>query len=572
METITNTLGKWNELAILSSVAILLSLISLEFLKLTRNLKIFSYIILGFSLFLLAVTNFPIIFLGAFQLSVFTLIGIFSVVFFVYFLASSYETTRKKAGEDAVDTNISLQKRRVPVASLVVLIISVLFTFAGNQIGPSIQRYFQVTSYEERPTWTWTTEAAWSSVKTKPLTGYGPNNFDISWAAHKPDSINNTAAWNIEFLNGVGFIPTSLFTTGPIGFVGWLAFIGLFLYLGAKALFMKFKDGFTHYIVISSFLIGLFLWLIAFIYVPTTAILVLTFLFTGLFFGALIQEGVIKEKVFVFENSKAKTFTSIMALVIILVGSIFWIYTLGQKFVSTIYASKGAIEYANAQNEEGLIAATQNYQRALNLSVEDAYLRAVSNIHLARASLALGNESGNPSDIQFNFRSHYQNALGAANLSIVQDPYNFQNHLTRGGVAESVIALGVADAYENAKQNYEQAKVLNPNGPVVNFLLARLEYANQDYKKAAEEFEKVVVKYPFYSNARFFLALSYNQLGRKDEALVQLQQIKLLNPENQEIDTLIGQIQGGTPAPAPAAATSTPATPRATSTATSTSQ
>jgi hypothetical protein len=563
--TTSNTVGKWNEMAIMSSVAILLSLISIEFLKLSRNMKVLSYVVLVFSLFLLAVTNFPLIFFGVIQFSSFTLIGLFALVFFVYFLASSYEMTRKRTVEEEVGEE-KLQKRRIPIASLVVLVISVFFTFASAQIGATLQNYFQVSSYEERPTWSWTASAGMESLKNKPLTGYGPNNFETAWAMNKPESINGTAAWNIDFMNAVGYIPMSLFTVGPLGLLGWLAFMGIFIFLGFKALFMKYKDRFSQYITISSFLIALFLWIIALIYVPTIVVLIMTFLFTGLFVGSLIQEQVINEKSFVFETSKAKTFASIMVLVVLLVGAIFWSYAVGQKYASTYFASKGAALYANAQSEEDLVNATGYYARAIGLSAQDAYLRAVSNISLARAGLVLNNNDLEQSQVQLNFTTQYQTALAAANDSITLDPYNYQNYLTRGSVAEAVISLGVPDAYQSAKQNYEQAQKLNSNSPLIAFMLARLEYSNQNYQSAVESFEKVVTTYPYYSNARYYLALSYYQVGRKDDAVTQLQQIKLLNPGNPDIDSLINSIQEGSPAPVQ------PVGPAGTSTATTTAQ
>lgn len=637
LSTTSNTIGKWNELAVVSGIALLLSLLSIEFLKLTRGFKIFSYVILVLSVFLTAVTNFALISENSFQVSFFSLIGVFALVFFVYFLSSSYEQSRKEAaiGDDVVDraaASKSFKKRRIPYASLVVLIISVIFTFGYREIGSYVQNHFGVSSYEERPTWNWTAKTAWSSLKEKPFTGFGPNNFSTSWALNKPQDVNQTSVWSNDFISGVGYIPSAIVTTGPVGFIAWLLFLAAFLTFGIRSLFVKYKDRFSHYLTVSSFLVSLFLWIVTFMYIPTTVVLVLTFLFTGLFLASLLREGLLKEKTFVFENSREKTFASIMVLVVILVASIFWAYAVGQVFASSVYASKGAVQYANAANDADLLKAQELYTEALRISPSDSYLRSITNINLARAQLTLNDQSLSQDQLRTNFIASYQNAYGAANDAVKYDPNNYQNYLVRGAVSESIVGLGVPtvagsgvpDAYTDAKTNYAQAEKLDPRNPLIPLLMARLDFSKKDdasakqdianalnlkanypdaylllsqielsenntdaaidtltggsliapdsnlfytlgalrlnandYKDAADAFEKSVILSPYYSNARYYLALSYYNLGRTNDAIVQLQQIKLLDPTNTDIDPLIKSLQSGSALPANA--TSTPA-------------
>lgn len=613
LTTTANTVGKWNEMSIISGIALLLSLLSIEFLRPTKGFKIFSYVILALSIFLVAVTNFAVFSIGSFNITSFTIIGIFALVFFVYFLSSFYDELRNEPPTEKLPA-----KKRIPIPSLIVLIISIVFTFGYVQIGSYIQNHFQISSYEQRPGWIWTENVAISTITQKPFTGYGPNNFQEGWTLNKPNNVNNTNSWNADYIAGVGNIPTTIVTTGPIGFIAWLSFLILFLMVGFKSLFFKYKDKFSHYLTVSSFLISLFLWLFSFIYVLTTVMIILTFLFTGLFFGSVIREGIIAERVFNFEQNRQKTFTSILFLVVILVGSLFWLYNFGKVFASTIYASKGSLLAASASDENGLLQAQDEYIKALKLVPSDIYLRAVTSINLSRAQLLLTNTTLSQDQLRTNFVGAYQNAYGAANDAIRYNDKSYQNYILRGGVSESIVGLGVqavdgsgvGDAYQDAKSNYELAEKLNPLNPGIPLLLARLEatkknfdvskqyisqalalkpdfadaylllaqiqlgqndtegaistlsagsivapdsnlfftlgtlqYNQKNYREAVDSLEKAVILNPYFSNARYFLALSYHALGRDSDAVIQLEQIKILNPGNADIDSIISTLQ-----------------------------
>ena len=50
---------------------------------------------------------------------------------------------------------------------------------------------------------------------------------------------------------------------------------------------------------------------------------------------------------------------------------------------------------------------------------------------------------------------------------------------------------------------------------------------------------------PDYANAKYFLGLSYWQVGKKEEAKKQFEDIEKTNPDNQEIKLILSNIQAG---------------------------
>jgi Flp pilus assembly protein TadD len=88
--------------------------------------------------------------------------------------------------------------------------------------------------------------------------------------------------------------------------------------------------------------------------------------------------------------------------------------------------------------------------------------------------------------------------------------------------------------------------------------LGLLEYNNAAYGDAASALEKAVTIQPDYSNARYFLGLSYARLGRTKDALTQFSQLAVTNPDNQTVASAITALESGkslfAPVSTPAAA------------------
>jgi tetratricopeptide (TPR) repeat protein len=48
-----------------------------------------------------------------------------------------------------------------------------------------------------------------------------------------------------------------------------------------------------------------------------------------------------------------------------------------------------------------------------------------------------------------------------------------------------------------------------------------------------------------YANAKYFLGLSYERLGRREDAIKQFEGIKVTNPDNQEIELILSNLKAG---------------------------
>ena len=570
---ISNTVGRFSDLAIISGVAVLLSLTSIEFLKLGRALKLISYVTLAASLVVLGVSNFPLFIWGTdpkSSLSIFTLIGLFALIFFVYFVSSSYGITRKKSDED--DVVPTKTTRRVPVASLVVLIVSIISTLGATSLQTALSSAFKIEpTIEARLLWEATTNLSGSTLSefsVRPFLGYGPEQFSYKWMIEKPVDINNSILWNSSFNYGTGFIPSTIVTTGLLGFLAWVAFLGMLLWLGLQALFMKIKDPFSHYILVSSFLASVYLWITAIVYIPSITTFILTFFFTGVFVGSLLREKVIEERETIFDQSKGRSFAFILALIFLLILLLFWGFKLGERVAASAYANKAALTLSNAQNMEDVERAKVYLRNAGVLANEALYSRALATLTLAQVNAILADTTTPVEELRQQFQTTYQDALGYSQLALARDQKSFDNFVTYGNVLAVGVPLGLEGYYEEAKAAYEEAGKLNPKSPLVPYLLAQLEVNNKNIDQAKAKIGEALQLKPNYVDAIVFLGRIQIGEGRNQDALASFTVAQSLLPDNPDIKAVIDMLRNGDTSlsPTPEA----PATDAATSTATST--
>jgi len=595
----SNVIGKWNDLGIYFGLVALLSVVTIELTKFSKTMRFFLYFISITSLFFIALINFKVVWF---------IIGFFALIFFIYSISL------KIRGEKVKSESLLTGSKRTPYFVLFFLIISTLFIIDGFRskhiIGDSIADYFKVSNIEVRPSFRGTLEILKGSFKENPILGSGPNKFLNEWLLFKSDGVNNTIFWNFDFSYGVGVIPTFITTTGILGMISWIIFFGLFLYIGFKNISAKVGNSFSRYLIVSSFLASLYLWVVNVFYVPSAVIFFLTFFFTGLFISVLASENLIPLKSLAFLSNSRRNFIFISVLAIIIISSITGSYVYFQKFFSNIYFQKSL----NSLNTSGNLDDAERYAvKAVSFSKSDSYYRLLSDIYLARLNSLSLRKDLTKEALNSQFQSIFQNMIKSSKVAIDYDGLNYQNYLTAGRVYESVIP--VEGAYKIAYENYNKALNLNPKSPLINLMLARLETSNKNnikareyaikslqlknnytdavfllaqieiaegnikeaiklveagsilasdnpvahfqlgvlkysdkeknYKGAAEAFEKAVSLSPSYSNARYFLGLSYYNLGRTADAIKQFESVQSLNPDNKEVEFILKNLREG---------------------------
>jgi tetratricopeptide (TPR) repeat protein len=509
----SSLIGKWNDVSIFLGLSALVSLVSLEKAELAGAVKWFVRVAFFLSLALMFVVDFA---------PAWTVLAVVSLIFAIYELSFG---KKERTGSN-----------RVPLYALIAFIVSLLFVFSGGRLSSAVTEGLGISQVEVRPSWGATWDVAKATLASDPVFGVGANRYGSAWLLNKPEGINSTLFWNTEFNYGIGFVPSLLTTTGIVGLLAMLVFIGTYLWTAAKALFRHGSSSFSRYLVLSSLFGSLYLWIFCFVYVPSAPIWLLTVFLSGLFIAALREDGALEVGTVSVSEKPALNFISVLLIIFALIGTAAFAYAATTKTLANVYTQRGLIAIAAGDIDAG----EARIAKAFDLSPSDVGARYVAQIYLARLSDLYAKEGMTQADAQAQFQQYLGAAIQAGQAAVAIDPTNHANHATLGGVFESVVPLEIEGAYESAKQSYEAALLRNPESPELYLLLARLEVAHKDNKAARDYIGKALEKKGDYAEAAYLL--SQIQIGENDvpEAIRSLEAVATLSPSDSGVFFQLG--------------------------------
>ncbi|KND46767.1 MAG: Tfp pilus assembly protein PilF [Parcubacteria bacterium C7867-006] len=526
---VTSTvLGTWNNVGIFFGICAILSLVTFQMLNANKIVKIVVSIALALSLLFLALVNFSIIWI---------ILGVCSFLFILY----SVFNIESSEGESV---SFVARLSRIPLYPLIVLAISVIFVLWGTTVGAYLANKLSVTNIEVRPSLSVTMDIARNTIKERPLFGSGPNTFVNQWLVYKPSDIITTVFWNTDFNNGIGLIPTFAVTTGLIGVLSWLLFLGFFVYFGVKSIFSRFSDSFVKYILTSSFFVSLYLWIMTFVYVPSTVIFILTFFFTGLFFASVYIAGLVPVTDRKFSANPRTGFISSFFIVVFIVSGAALGYGLFQNSKSLWYFQKSS--YALNTSKDSKIS--EEYMlKAIKTVPMDIYYRALSEIEIYKLNEVLSQDTKKvkPEDVQKQFSDVLTSAIKAGIGAKDADSSNYMNWVSLGRVYEavSVPQLNVQGAYESASLAYQEALRRNPKNPGIFMLFARLAVNHNDLKAAESYALQAIQAKNNYLDAYFLLSQIEVATQNIQGAISSVTAASVIDPTNPAIFFQLGLLK-----------------------------
>lgn len=530
----SNLLGKWNDFGIFLGLTSILSLITLEGLTLNKLSRLILYVILGVCMLFLAIINFFYVWIT---------VGLFALGLFVLSLSKNILNPNKNNQEN-IETPIKVSKNKAMIPSIVVLIISIVFIIAGSSLGNYLNSKFNTTQIEARPSWQSTVDIMKQTYKDSMFFGSGPNTFKSQWTQFKPQSINNTLFWNMDFSSGVGLIPTSFTTIGLIGIFAWITFFLFLLYSGFKNLIVSaIEDKASYYLSLSLFLGAVYLWVFTIIYIPNVVIVTLAFLLTGMYIASLRHRPSAPiEKEISFASNPRVGFISVLILIILLIMSAVSLYVIGGQYISAISFQSSLV---SANIDGNIDEAERKLEKALKFGKNDIYYRLMSEIKLARINQVISDEEKTIEDRRSEFQMILASAISNAQKAIEIDDKNYQNWTMLGRVYGSIVPLQIEGAYDSAKQSYNKAIEFNPNSPEIFLILAQLELAkDKDNTEGAKEFiGKALEKKNNYTEAIFLLSQLQIQEGNLKNAIKSVEAVVVIEPNNPVFFFQLGLLQ-----------------------------
>ena len=275
------------------------------------------------------------------------------------------------------------------------------------------------------------------------------------------------------------------------------------------------------------------------VYVPSHAILLLTFVLSAIFISSLINEGDIK--FYTLGNGEGSFFRKITPAIIVALVAIFiiWIIIYTEKIVAIGYFHSG-VQALNLPNSTGTDKAEMSFKKALSLDKTDTYYQALSEVDIAKVTdlakqmQTKAQQSGAAPD-QENLKkigSLIDEAVAYSRSAIAVDSTNYYNYLSEARASEVAVSLQIKNAYENAKNAYASALTYNPYNPSIYLSLARLEVAQNKLADAQKDIGVAIQLKPNYIDAIFLLSQIQVNQGQIKDAITSVQYATKINPNN----------------------------------------
>ncbi|MEK7564331.1 MAG: hypothetical protein AAB510_02045 [Patescibacteria group bacterium] len=422
--------------------------------------------------------------------------------------------------------------------SFIVVLIALFFFMAPLSWSVKLPNELGIQNAEVNPSIISTLSVAKSVIKENPVLGFGPNRFAEAWALFKPSAINKTFFWDVFFISGAGLIPTFVATTGIVGILAWLMFLGSFIFVGIKYLFFNQKESIDHHKFLF-FLLSLYLIVISFFYFTGIVLCTLLFICMGVFIGLVSSSREGGEITISFFDDHRKSFFLMLFLVFLMMVLAAVGFKYIQKFISVSYFTK-TLRSKSLDSAEALML------KAISLNTNDLYFRTYAQIEISKFNSLVTKDAASLSDADSaNLQNVLNQAVSGAEQAIKYNPKNYLNYEMLGSVFQTAGSLGVKDANTKSVEAYKNASLFNPKNPRFYLLIANIYLGEEKIKEAKEYATTAITLKPDYIDALVILSRISTKEGNREEAISYGQKALLLLPNNQDLIKYVDSLKNG---------------------------
>lgn len=530
-------LGSYENLAFFLGLGVVGTLLAFRVLDLAPRTRQALTVVTVVALFLVAVANASI---------VWVLLALVALGLFI-----EAAMMRKHVSEDVDLEGVAVVSEGVseesetqrPIALALLVLVTAVFFLVGTTLSASLANSLQVNALSVSPSFGATLDVARHTYATNPVFGTGPNTFAVQWLKYRNPALNTNIFWNVDFASGIGFIPTSMVTTGGVGLLAWLLLIGLVLVIGIRTAASRVpEDASARYVLVYGLVGGLYLLALAFFRTPNTALLALAFVSIGLLASSMRFAGKHSQRAIIFSKSPRIGFLVVFSLTLMLFVAIVSAYMLAGRYGS-IVALSNAGEAFSAGELDGADAALA---RSLVFAPTASAYQAQANIGIVRLNQIAASTTLPAAEAQKRFQAALSDGINAAITATQLEPENYQHWLVLGNLYAQAVPLGVSGAFDSANTAFEKAAALNPTSPQIPYVRAQLDIANKNLSGAREKLKAAITLKQDYLDAIYLLSQVEVQAGNVREALASAEAAMYFSPRDPNVLFQVGVLRAAT--------------------------
>ncbi len=341
------------------------------------------------------------------------------------------------------------------VVSIVMLLVpgsAFNFTNIPAEVSPSLGASWRIASavFEE-------------GAKTS-LLGSGPGMFGLDWVKYKDPSINQTFFWNVRFNQGSSWFMTILATTGLLGALAFLAFLGISLFVFLRS-FLIYPVRGEASIGVGVLLGFVALVLSSFLYPVNLTFLLLLFFLAGIaiFILSSGEQGLweIEERSVRLEAPWA-VFLSSLVIIFLISLSVAGMYTEINRFRTALFRAQGV----GALNRGDVDKALESFSRMTALENKNPRNYQVLVQTQTQKIQQIIQQAVRGVNVQQEFQSAVSRAVDTSRTGVSLNPWEPSLWRTQAGLYELVIPF-IQGSESFSFSSYQRASELDPINPAI---------------------------------------------------------------------------------------------------------
>ena len=307
--------------------------------------------------------------------------------------------------------------------------IALICALYGTQVHETLPERLQIEYVEVRPSWEGTFAIASQTLEGKnALFGSGPNTFGRQWGLYKPSGVNETAFWNADFLQGIGFIPTAITTIGLLAALAWILFLMSVVYESIKTFLGSAED--TQPFIAAVVGAVIYLWVLSIVYIPGVVLITFAFLFSGALVGWGMHAGT--TGMYVRATSEVPRIGFVWSVSLIAVALITCII-LGlilRTIIADLYVNKSIVTYNQTRD---IKAAQVSLDKAFTIDGKnDKAHRAALELGILQIAALAASTSPDVEKLRAELSSTVSTAIQHGLAAVAQNGTNYQNWIALG--------------------------------------------------------------------------------------------------------------------------------------------
>ncbi len=589
--------GSWVDFAHFVTFTFLLSLLMYEVLMPKGFFRFLSLAAMVLSMVSLVFLNFK----AAWIIAI-----VSALLVFVYKSSVERSISRffvKSAQPEAQVPEEAPQPAQFPLLSFIALLVGLFFFLSSSSLGAGLARLAGVNFADIRPSFDATTHVMRASLLQDPVFGAGAGRYGDVWNLFHPVAVNQTMFWNTSFDSGFSYVWSLATTNGIIVALLLLVAVILAIVQGFKLFNYQYPDRFSRFIAVTALIMLIAFLTLILLASPGIVLIGYGFMYLGLLVGVSTLVGKTKLKTLNYLRDPRLSFFAILLLVVAAMVGFSSVYFAGNRFASVVAYNRAIIA-------SDFPTAERRINNALSYSANDIFWRTRAALYTSQFATEAAKENADKGLLQTYFtqaeqsaqaavawdrnnagnwltlsqvyrliasgesEEAYKNAIAAGQEAKTRNPNNpayqlnlAQIALARGDVTAANQAIDAALAL---KADYLDAFVLraqikaaqgNTQGAreeLVNYtktapfdaqgyvLLANTELELKNYQSALDAFAQARAIAPTNPNIYLAYINTLTLMGRKSDAIAELEIFKTRYPNVQGVQEQIDRLKNGT--------------------------